>query len=168
MQHRHDGIEIRRTQHQRGQVLWRTGQTHGGLDNKAQCALGTNEQLTQVVTGGVLDQVLVQLQQLAATGNHLEAGHPVAGHAVANDLDATGVGADIAADLAGAGRGKINRIVEIMLFGKVLQLLGDHARLTDHGTIILVEIKNAVHVIERHHHLAIGGYSGSGQAGTSA
>ncbi|MNN22234.1 hypothetical protein D3C81_1355850 [compost metagenome] len=101
MQHRHDRVEVRRAQHHGGEVARGAVQAHGRLDHKAQRALGTDEQLAQIVAGGVLDQVLVQFQQVALAGDHFQPGNPIAGHAVANDLDATGIGTDITADLAG-------------------------------------------------------------------
>ncbi|MOA05883.1 hypothetical protein D3C78_1254930 [compost metagenome] len=100
MQHRHDRIEVGGAEDHRGEVLRRALQAHGRLDHEAQGAFGADEQLAQVVAGGVLDQVLVQLQQLTLAGDHFQPGHPVAGHAVANHLDSAGIGADIAANLA--------------------------------------------------------------------
>ncbi len=168
VQHRHDRVEIGGAQHQRGEVGRLTLQAHGGLDNEAQRALGADEQLAQVVAGGVLDQVLVQLQQVALAGYHLHAGDPVAGHAVADHLDATGIGADVAADLAGAGGGEVHRVVQALVLGELLQLRGDHAGLADGGAIHLVEFENLVHVVERHHHLAIGRYGGGRKPGATA
>ncbi|MNQ74013.1 hypothetical protein D3C85_887610 [compost metagenome] len=168
VQHRHDRIEIGRAEDHGGEVLRRAIQAHGGLDHEAQGAFGADEQLAQVVAGGVLDQVAVQLEDLALAGDHLEAGDPVAGHAVADHLDATGVGADVAADLAGACRGEVHRVVEALLLGEVLQLLGDHAGLAARGAVEGVEVENLVHVVEGHDHFAVGGDGGGGQAGTAA
>ncbi|MNZ63900.1 hypothetical protein D3C78_820550 [compost metagenome] len=168
VQHRHDGVEVRRAEDHGGEVLRRTIQAHGGFDHEAQGAFGADEQLAQVVAGGVLDQVLVQLQQVAGAGDHLQAGHPVAGHAVANHLDPAGIGADVAANLAGAGGSEVHRVVQALFLGEVLQLLGDHARLADHGAVELVEAEDLVHVVEGHHHLAIGRHGCGGQAGTAA
>ncbi len=168
VQHRHDRVEIRGAQHQRGEVGRLTLQAHGRLDDEAQGALGADEQLAQVVAGGVLDQVLVQLQQVALAGYHLHAGDPVAGHAVADHLDATGVGANVAADLAGAGGGEVHRVVQALVVGELLQLGGDHAGLADGGAIHLVEFENLVHVVEGHHHLAIGRHCRCGQPGATA
>ena len=100
VQHRHDGIEIRRAQDHRGEVLRRPLQAHGRFNNKAQRAFGADKQLAQIIAGGVLDQVLVQLQELAGTGHDFQASHPVARHAITDDLDAARVGADVAADIA--------------------------------------------------------------------
>ena len=43
MQHRHDRIEVRGTEHHGSKVLRRPLQTHGRLDNKAQGAFGADE-----------------------------------------------------------------------------------------------------------------------------
>ena len=167
MQHRHDRIEVRGAEHHGGEVLRCAIQTHGGLDNKAQGAFSADKQLAHVVAGGVLDQVTVQFQQLAGAGDDLEAGHPVAGHAVANDLDPAGIGADIAANLAGTAGSEIHRVVQALVLGELLQLLGHHARLAHGGAVVFVEFQNLVHVVERHHHFAIGGDGTGGQAGTT-
>jgi len=168
VQHRHDGVEVRRTKDHRGQILRRTFQTHGRLNHKAQRALSADKQLTQIVAGGVLDQVTVQLQQLTGAGNDFQAGHPVAGHTIANHLDTAGIGADIAANLAGTGRREVHRVVQPLFLGKLLQLRGDNAGLTDHGAVVRIELANLIHVIERHHDLAVGGHGSSRQTGTTA
>ena len=168
VQYRHDRVEVRRAQHHGGEVLGCPLQAHGGLHDEAQGAFGADEQLAQIVTGGVLHQALVQFQQLAGTGDHFQPGYPVAGHAVADHLDATGVGADIAADLAGAGGGEIHWVVQPLFLGELLQLGSDHARLAGHGAVVGIEIENAVHVVEGHHDLAIGGHRAGGQPGAAA
>ncbi|MNN12877.1 hypothetical protein D3C81_1258860 [compost metagenome] len=120
VKHRHDRVEIRGAEHHRRKVVRRTIQTHRRLDHKAQGSFRTDEQLTQVVACGVLDQVLVQLQQIASTGNHLQASDPVAGHAIANNLNTTGIGADIAANLTRTCRGEVHGVVQAFIFCKVL------------------------------------------------
>jgi hypothetical protein len=82
----------------------------------------------QVVAAGVFDQAPVEIEQIAAPGHHLQPGHPVAGQAVAHDFDAAGVGGDIAADLAGAARGKVHRVIQTLLAGEVLYGFGDRRR----------------------------------------
>ncbi len=168
VQHLHDLAETGGAQHQGGQVPGRPGQAHGGLHHEPQGALRADEQVAQIVAGGVLDQPLVQVQQVAASGHHLEAGNPVPGHAVADHLDATGVGVDIAADLAGAGGGEIHRVEQALLLGEFLQLLGDQPGLHGDGPVVLVEVENLVHAVERHHQLAVGGHRRRRQAGAPA
>ena len=167
MQHRHDRVEVRGAEDHCGEVLRRAVQAHGGFDDKAQRAFGADKQLTHVIAGGVLDQVLVQLQQLAGAGNHLQPSHPVAGHAVANHLDAASIGADIAANLAGAGRGEVHRVIQALVLGEHLQLLGHYTRLAHGRAVKFVEVENLVHVVEGHHHFTIGCHRASRQAGTA-
>ena len=163
----HHFSEAGGAQHQGGQVFRLAGQFHGGFHHKTQGALGADEQVPEVVTGGVLDQALVQVQQLALAGDHFQAGDPVTGHAVADHLDAAGVGADVAADLAGAGGGEVHRVEQPFLFGEFLQLLGDDAGLHGNGTVEFVEFQDLVHTIEGHHQLAVGGHRPGGQAGAA-
>ncbi len=166
VQHRHDRIEVRRAQYHGGEVGWLAFQAHGGFNDEAQGAFGADEQLAQVVAGGVLDQVLVQFEQVALAGDDFQPGHPVAGHPIANHLDPAGIGADIATDLARTGRGEIHRVIEALVFGVLLQLSGDHTRLTNDGAVHLVEREDLVHVIEGDHHLATSGHGRGGKAGT--
>ncbi len=167
VQHFHDFAETGRAQHQGGQVLGPAGQLHGGLHHEAQGAFGADEQVAEVVAGGVLDQALVEVQQFTPAGDHLEAGDPVPGHAVADHLDATGVGVDVAADLAGAGGGEVHRVEQLLAVGEFLQLLGDHPRLHRDRPVVLVEVEHPVHPVERHHQLAVGGHRPGGQAGAA-
>ena len=168
MQHRHDRVEVGRAEDHSGEVLRRALQAHGRLDHEAQGTFGADEQLAHVVAGGVLDQVLVQLEQVALAGDDLHPGHPVTGHAVANDLDPAGIGADIAADLAGTGRSEVNRVVQAVFLGEGLQLLGNHAGLADHGAVEGIEVEDPVHVVEGHHDFAVGRHGRGGEPGTAA
>ena len=163
MQDTHHFAEARRTEHQHGQVVGLAGQLYRGLYDKAECAFRTDHQMAEIVAGGVLDQALVQIKQLALAGDHFQAEDPVAGHAVADHLDAAGIGADIAANIAGAGGGKIHRIEQALLLGKFLQLLGNDAGLHGDGAIERAEIQHLVHPVKGHHHLAIGGHGGGRQ-----
>ncbi len=156
VQHRHDRVEIGSTEHHGGEVSRRPVQAHGGFDNKAQGAFGADKQLTQVVAGGVFNQVFIQFQQLTFAGDHFQPGDPIAGHAVANHFNATGVGADVAADLAGASGSEVHRVIKAFFFGKQLQLLGDHARLAHGRAVKFVKAQYLIHVVEGDHYFAIG------------
>ena len=168
VQYRHDRVEVRGAEDHRGEVLRRALQAHGRFHDKSERTLGADKQLAHVIAGGVLDQVAVQLQQLAGAGDHFQAGHPVAGHAVADHLDAAGIGADVAAQLAGARGGEVHRVVQALILGVLLQLLGHHARLAHHGAVVLVEGEDLVHIVERDDHFPVGRHGGGGQAGTAA
>ena len=91
-EHRHDRGHIGHTQHHHREIFRRTGQGHGRLDHDPQGALGANHQMAQVVTCIVLDQAPVQVEQFAGAGYQLQAGDPVPGHTVADNLDTAGVG----------------------------------------------------------------------------
>src|SRR5450830_565 len=166
VQHRHDRVEVGGRGHLKKEIFRRTVQAHGGFHDKTQGAFGADEQLAHVVAGGVLDQVAVQLQHVAFAGDDLHAGDPVTGHAVANYLDPAGIGADIAANLARTGRSEVHRVVQAVLFGGVLQLLGDHARLALGGAVGEVHVQDLVHIVERDDHFTIGSNGGGRQAGT--
>ena len=66
--------------------------------------------MAKIQAGVVFDQPLVEFQQFTGTRDHLQTGDPVAGHAVADDLDAAGIGGDVATDLAGTAGGKVDRV----------------------------------------------------------
>ena len=85
--------------------------------------------MPKVVARGVLDQPSIELEHLAGAGHDGETGHPVAGEAVANHLDAAGVGGDVAANLAGAGGSEVHRIEEAFVPCEFLQRPGHDASL---------------------------------------
>ncbi|MNS91422.1 hypothetical protein D3C72_1255140 [compost metagenome] len=64
----------------------------------AQRALGSDEQLLQVIAGVVLAQALQAVEHLTVGHDGLDAQHQVAHHAVAQDGGAAGIGRDDAAD----------------------------------------------------------------------
>ena len=167
LQYIHGVGKVVKAKHQHGQVVRLAGEFHGGFGNETQGALGTDEQMAQIVPGVVLGQILVQIQHIALTGDHFQAGNPVPAHAPANHLDAAGIGGQVATELARPGGGKIHRIVQTVFLGEGLQLLGHHPGLATHGAITGVEIQNLVHVVERYHHLAIGGHGAGTQASTT-
>ena len=75
----------------------------------AERAFGADEQLAQVAAGVVLLERAVELEHGAVHEHDLEAEHPVARQAVADDLHAARVGRDVAADVARALRGEVDR-----------------------------------------------------------
>ncbi|MNT18903.1 hypothetical protein D3C72_1541310 [compost metagenome] len=164
----HDVGELRHRQHHHRQLRRRPRQPQRGLDDEAERTLRADEQVAEVIAGIVLGQTVVQFQHLALAGHHLQPDHPFAGHAVAHDLDASGVGGDIAADLAAAAGGKIHRVVQAVGQRVLLQRLGDHPRLAAHGAANLVQLQDRVHALERHHQLAVARHRAAGQAGAAA
>ena len=55
--------------------------------------------MPKIIPGVVLHQASVQLEELPRPGDHLETGHPLACHAVADHIDAASIGGDIPTDL---------------------------------------------------------------------
>ena len=81
---------------------------HRGGDD-AERAFGAEEQLLQVVAGVVLAQPAQAVPDAAVGQHHLETEHLLARGAVAQDVDAAGVGREVAADLAAAFCGERKR-----------------------------------------------------------
>ncbi len=80
------------------------GQRGGGDDGK--CAFGADDEVTQVVTCVVLAQAGEAVPDLSVGGDGLDPQTLGAGVAVAQDVDATGVGGQHAADRGGAFGGE--------------------------------------------------------------
>src|SRR5690606_17866431 len=87
--------------------------------------------------------------------------------APADHFNATGVGADVAADLTGTCRREIHRVEQPLLFSVGLQLFGNHTSAALNGTVNGVKFRNLVHVIKGDHHFTIGGHGTGTQAGTT-
>ena len=167
LEHFHGGFHMGHPeQHDRG-VPGRTGQCHGYLHHQSQGAFGPNKQVAEVVTGVVLGQSQVQGEQFTAPGHHFHAHHPVSGHAIANHLDAPGIGGHIATDLTRTGRGKVHRVIKPLFQGELLQLPGDHSGLTGHQPVNGIEGQNPVHAVKGNHHFAAGGHRAAAEAGSS-
>ena len=131
----HNRCHVGRTQYQYGRLLWRRCEAHGCLHHHPQRTLGPNHQLPQVIPSIVFDQASIKIEQLAGTVNDLQACHPITGHAVTNNLDAAGIGGNVAADLARATGCEINGIEQPALHSILLQLLGHCASTTAHCAV---------------------------------
>jgi len=83
-------------------------------------------------------------------------------------LDATGVGGDVAAHLAGAARGKIHRVEKTLLFGELLQLCGNHAGAAAHRAIDGIEVLDMVDAVQSQHQLTVAGNSAGTETGATA
>ena len=143
-------------------------QRGGGHD--AEGALGADEELLEVRPGVVLAQGAQPVPEAAVGEHDLEPEHLVAHHAVAQHVDAPGIGGDDAADLAGALGADRERQEEIMLGDRVLDRLQDAARLDDGGIIVGLDGADAVEPpeAERHVALRILGQGAADQAGIAA
>lgn len=143
-------------------------QPHGRLGDEAERALGADEQVAQVIAGGVFYQIFVELQDFAAARDHGESRHPVTGHPVANHLDATGVGREVPSELARPRRGEIHRVEKAFLLGELLELTSDDPGLTVYGAIGRAEREDPVHGIEGDHDLAVGRDGAGAQTGATS
>lgn len=56
--------------------------------------------MAKIIAGGVFYHAAIELQYIAIACHYRQTCHPIARHAIADDLDATCIGADVAADLA--------------------------------------------------------------------
>lgn len=124
--------------------------------------------MAEIVAAGILHQRVVELQQFAGTGDHLQAGDPVAGIAVADHADAAGIGGDIAADRTRAARGEIHRIHQTMLARGIVHRFQRHAGLDDERAIHRIELQRLVQALQAQHQLAVGSHRTAGQAGAPA
>ncbi len=113
-------------------VLRLTGaffQAHHHAGDDAQGAFAADEQLLEVVAGVVLQHAVHRGDDRAVGQHRLQAQHAAAHHAVADHVDAAGVGGDVAAHGAGAARAQVHREHQALLAYRFLQLLQHHAGL---------------------------------------
>src|SRR5690606_2595199 len=73
-----------------------------------------------------------------------------------------------AADARAAGRGEIDRVIQPLVLGELLQLLGDDAGLADYGAVDRIEIEHLVHIVEGDDDFALRGDSAARQPGAAA
>jgi hypothetical protein len=141
----------------------RVAQSQRGLDDQPERPLAADEQMPQVVPRGVLDQTAIQLQNVPPARDDLQAGDPVARHPVADDLDAAGVGGDVAADLAGTARGEIDREHQATIGCVRLDLRGDNTGLDGDHPVDGLEIQDTVHPLARDDDFSGGGDGAAAQ-----
>ena len=167
-EHLHQHLEAGHGQQHHVAGRRRVGQLHGGFDDHAQRALRTDQQLAEVIAAGVLDQALVELEQFATGGDHLQPGDPLAGVAVADHSDAAGIGGNVAADRARAARGEIHRVDQAVVQRGVVHGLQRHAGLHHQGAIDRVVVQRPVHPLQAEHQLAVGRHRATREAGAAA
>ena len=150
---------------QKGGVVLGPGvEAEGDLGHQGQGALGPHDELGQVVAARRLHEPAAGADDLAGAEHHLEAQDVVAGHAVLDGPHPAGVGGDVATE---AGR---------LLAGehRVDQPVGDEGRVQsgqghpglDHGHVVgRVDLEDAVHPLEGHHHAALDRPAAPGQPG---
>ena len=127
---------------QRLQAQYRTG-------DDAEGAFGADEQLLEVVAGGVLQQP-AQVAVDAAVGEYrFQAEHALAHGAEAEGADAAGVGRDQPADAGAAARGEIDAGVESGLGGQRLGLFEGDAGVEVEGLAGRIQPMYAVQPAQR-------------------
>ncbi|GMA77675.1 hypothetical protein GCM10025880_40920 [Methylorubrum aminovorans] len=132
---------------------------HRGGDDPER-SLAADEELLPVVAGIVLAQG-AQAVDDAAVGEHdFETEDEVAGHAVAQHVDAAGIGGDHAADHRRAFRGVAHREQPPGGLRCGLRRLYDAARLDFQGEADRIDRADRVHPCEREHDLAPRGVGG--------
>jgi hypothetical protein len=142
---------------------------HRGGDH-AERAFGAEEKLLQVVAGVVLAQAAQPVPYPAVGQHDFEPEHLLARIAVAQHVDAAGVGGKVAADLATALGGERKREEAACVFGGALHG-GEHAARFDGGRVVQdIERADAVHAGEGKHDLAARarGHRAADEAGVAA
>lgn len=146
---------------QRLQAQYRTG-------DDAEGAFGADEQLLEVVAGGVLQQP-AQVAVDAAVGEYrFQAEHALAHGAEAEGADAAGVGRYQPADAGAAARGEIDAGVESGLGGQRLGLFEGDAGVEVEGLAGRIQPVYAVQPAQREQHVAGLRGAAADQTGESA
>ena len=114
-------------------------EAQGGGGDDAEGAFGPDEQLLEIRAEVVLAQGREAVPEGSVGEHDLEAEHLLAHHAVAQHVDAAGVGRDDAADLAGALRADRDRQEQVARGDGVLDRLEDAAGLDDAGVVVGVD-----------------------------
>ncbi len=169
-QQAHGGIE--RRQSRPGGELARRHRVdlHRCGGDHAQGAFAADEEVAQVVAGVVLAQALEAVPDLALRIDDFEAQAELAGIAIAHDLGAAGIGAQVAADGAAAFGRQRQREQVALAFAALLQGLQNAAGLDRDGEVVLVDRTDGLHAAQVQHHLLARGVGRGAhdQAGVAA
>ena len=142
---------------------------HGGGDD-AQRAFRADEQVAQVIAGIVLAQAFQSVPHPAIGEHHLEAEAEIARVAIGDDVEAAGIGREIAADPAGAFRREAQGKQPVHGISRVLHRLQHRAGFDRDRVVSGIDVEDAGHAVERQHHLVacVGGNLPAAQAGVAA
>ncbi|MGY3329300.1 hypothetical protein ACVILI_002317 [Mesorhizobium sp. USDA 4775] len=132
------GLDLRRL----GKQLQR------GRGDDAERAFRADEDLLEVVAAIVLAQHLQPVPDAAVGQHHFEPEHKVARHAVAQHVEAAGIGGDVAADAAASLRAEGDRQQAVVLFRRALGVLEDAAGLDHHGEVDRADRADPVHALQ--------------------
>ncbi len=130
-------------------------EAEGGGGDDAEGALGADEELFEVGAGVVLAERREAVPEGAVGEHDLEPEDLVAHHAVAQHVDAAGVGGDDAADLGRALAADGEWQEEIVFGDRVLDGLERAAGVDGGGIVVGVDGADAVHAGEAEAHLGV-------------
>ncbi len=130
--------------------------------DQAERPFAADEHLLEVVAAIVLAQGAQPVPHAAVRQHDLQPEHEVARHAVAQHVEAAGVGGDIAADAAGPLRAEGDGQQAVGLLGRLLGNLQHAASLHHHGKVERVDRAHGSHPLEAHHQLPSAGIGDGG------
>ena len=136
---------------QRGVVLGPGMEPEGGPGDQGQGALGSDDQLGEVVPAGRLHELAAGADHLTGAQHRLDAQHVVAGHAVLDRPHAAGVGGHVAPQAGRLLAGE-HRVDEPVGGERGVEFGQGHARVRTTATWLSVSIsRRSAHPLERHH-----------------
>src|SRR5690606_35374739 len=96
-----------------------------------------------------------QIEHGSVRENHFESQDQVASHAVVEDIDAAGVSADVATNLAAAWCAQTQRKKEVMLGHRILDGFQHATGVNDSREVVYVDTANAIHALKAQDHLRL-------------
>ena len=131
-------------------------------------AFAADKQLFQVVPGIVLTQTFQPVPDLAVCCHRLKAKHQIAHIAVAQNIDAAGVGGDDAANLACAFRSDGKRKEPVRFSGRALRFSQSQAGVNGHRIVQRRDVAHPPHALQRKKNLLAEGDLAAHQSGVAA
>ena len=105
--------------------------------------------MAQVIAGIVLAKSAQEIENTAADQDHLDTERQLARGAVANHIQATGIGAEIAADRTAPLGRQVEREVKPLLLCRLVKRLQDATRLHGHRHVDRINLADPVHPAKR-------------------
>ncbi len=150
-----DGAKGR--EHGRGMRLTRV-EPQDRLGDDRERALGSDDQLGEVVAGGGLHELAAGPDDLAGTEHRFEPEHLVAGDPVFHGAHAARVGRHGAAEARAALTWE-HRVHETVPRGDLVELAQAHARLHDGDLVVDIDLEDAGHLAKRDQDAALAGHT---------
>jgi hypothetical protein len=135
-------------------AAWCRPQAKHGACYHAECAFRADEQLLQVISGIVLDDVAHGRNHGTVCENRFDAKHLLAHHAVTHDAVAAGIGGDVAADGRAAPCAQVQRKKQSGVLGGFLDFLQGSACTDGHRAVDTVNGFNTTHPFHRQHEVS--------------